>query len=135
MLPPDFDAACTGRAWRRWSADSEMAEGRCLLSTREDEAFLCINGIQTQSARTVNLLGEIDHFTGLGVDVLRISPQSQHTIEIIERFSAVVNDPRSPTRFNAELLNWKAGCQPQYVMVTGTTMPAWNNTSLRIVSG
>ena len=31
-----------------------------LLSTREDQPFLCINGIQTQSARTVNLLGEME---------------------------------------------------------------------------
>ncbi len=77
-----------------------------LLSTREDEAFLCINGIQTQSARTVNLLGEMDQFVELGVDVLRISPQSEHTIDIIERFSSVLKQPQSADRFNSELEEW-----------------------------
>ncbi len=77
-----------------------------LLSTREEEPFLCLNGIQTQSARTVNLLGEMERFIELGVDVLRVSPQSHNTVEIIERFAAVLKDPRSPQRFDAELEDW-----------------------------
>ncbi len=77
-----------------------------LLSTREDEAFLCINGIQTQSARSVNLLGEMDKFIELGVDVLRISPQSEHSIDIIERFVSVLEQPQSADRFNSELEDW-----------------------------
>ena len=77
-----------------------------LLSTREDEPFLCLNGIQTQSARTANLLGEMERFVELGVDVLRISPQSQNSAEIVERFAAVLGDPRCPQRFDAELEGW-----------------------------
>ena len=110
-MPLAYSARCfTARAENLQKDDCQF---RCLdypdgllLSTREDEAFLCINGIQTQSARTLNLLGEINRFIELGVDVLRISPQSHNTIDIIERFSAVLNEPRSPQRFNTEMESW-----------------------------
>jgi len=59
-----------------------------LLSTREDTPFLVLNGIQTQSALTLNLIAELDDLAALGVDVVRISPQSQHTERIIEAFHA-----------------------------------------------
>ena len=58
-----------------------------LLSTREDESFLVLNGIQTQSARTLNLISELDDLKQLQVDVLRISPQSRHTEVIIDTFN------------------------------------------------
>jgi collagenase-like PrtC family protease len=113
-LPLAYSARCfTARAQNLQKDDCQF---RCLdypdgllLSTREDEAFLCINGIQTQSARTVNLLGEIDRFIDLGVDVLRISPQSNNTMEIIDRFAAVLTEPQSPARFNTELEGWMPG--------------------------
>ncbi|MDH5354467.1 MAG: U32 family peptidase, partial [Gammaproteobacteria bacterium] len=103
-MPLAYSARCfTARAENLQKDDCQF---RCLdhpdgllLSTREDEAFLCINGIQTQSARTVNLLGEINQFIELGVDVLRISPQSHNTLDIIERFKAVLDEPQSPERF------------------------------------
>jgi collagenase-like PrtC family protease len=63
-----------------------------LLSTREDEEFLVLNGIQTQSARTLNLIAELENLVQLGVDVLRISPQSRHTEAIIEIFHSVLQD-------------------------------------------
>ena len=59
-----------------------------LLSTREDTPFLVLNGIQTQSALTLNLIAELDELAALGVDVVRISPQARHTERIIEAFHA-----------------------------------------------
>ena len=87
-LPLAYSARCfTARAHNLPKDDCQY---RCLdypdglmLKTREAESFLVLNGIQTQSARTQNLIGEIDDFIKLGVDVLRISPQSQHTDDII----------------------------------------------------
>jgi collagenase-like PrtC family protease len=110
-MPLAYSARCfTARAA---SLQKDDCQFRCLdypdgllLSTREDEAFLCINGIQTQSARTVNLIGEIDRFVELGVDVLRISPQFSNTVDIIERFDAVLQQRESATRFNRELESW-----------------------------
>ena len=110
-LPLAYSARCfTARAENLPKDDCQFCcldyPDGLLLSTREDEAFLCINGIQTQSARTVNLIGEIDRFIDLGVDVLRISPQSHNTIDIIERFTAVLKGPHAAKRFNTELEGW-----------------------------
>ena len=57
-----------------------------LMNTKEGEPFLTINGIQTQSAQTCNLLGAMEEMRELGVDVVRISPQSHFTPEIITLF-------------------------------------------------
>lgn len=57
-----------------------------LMQTREDEAFLVLNGIQTQSAHTHNLLPELAQLRSRRVDILRISPQPEHMREIIEVF-------------------------------------------------
>ena len=59
-----------------------------MLSTREDEDFLVINGIQTQSARVHNLVHEL-RGPAAGVDVFRISPQSEHTPDVISLFDQV----------------------------------------------
>lgn len=62
-----------------------------LLETKESEAFLTINGIQTQSALVYTLINEIDQLRTLGVDVLRLSPQSEHMASIVENFKAVID--------------------------------------------
>lgn len=59
-----------------------------LVATQDGEPFLALNGIQTQSAGTHNLLPMLDDLTRLGVDLLRISPQSEGTGDVIEVFSA-----------------------------------------------
>jgi len=76
-----------------------------LLRTQESEEFLVLNGIQTQGARVHNLLPEVADLRALGVDVLRISPQSQHTPRIIELFRQVLTDPASVTAANTELVS------------------------------
>jgi collagenase-like PrtC family protease len=66
----------------------DYPDGR-LLSTREGKDFLVLNGTQTQSARTHQALGDFARLEQLGVDVLRISPQSRGTINVVELFDAV----------------------------------------------
>jgi collagenase-like PrtC family protease len=78
-LPLAFSARCfTARAHNLAKDDCGL---RCadypdglLLSTQEAKPFLTLNGIQTQSAETCNLAGELAELQALGVDVLRISP-------------------------------------------------------------
>jgi collagenase-like PrtC family protease len=90
-LPLAYSARCfTARSHNLPKDDCQF---RCLddpdgllLSTREDDPFLVLNGIQTQSAKTCNLISDIDDTIKLGVDVLRISPQSNHTEKIINIF-------------------------------------------------
>jgi len=95
-LPLAMSARCyTARAHELPKDDCQY---RCLdypdgltLRTREDEAFLAINGIQTQSAQTHNLLSQLQDIQSLAVDVVRISPQSRHTMDIIQAFHQVLN--------------------------------------------
>jgi len=58
------------------------------LSTREDEGFLVINGIQTQSAKVHNLVHALRD-SAAGADVFRLSPQSEHMPEVISLFDQV----------------------------------------------
>jgi collagenase-like PrtC family protease len=65
----------------------DYPDGR-LLRTQEGQEFLVLNGIQTQSALTHQVLEQVPELEALGVDVLRISPQFQHSLRIIEIFDA-----------------------------------------------
>jgi len=90
-LPLAYSARCfTARAHNLPKDDCQY---RCLdypdglmLKTREDESFLVLNGIQTQSAKTQNLIRDINDFIELEIDVLRISPQSRNTLQVIDIF-------------------------------------------------
>jgi len=66
----------------------DYPDGR-LLKTRENQDFLVLNGIQTQSALTHQTLQQLPELEALAVDVLRISPQKDGTLRIIEIFDAV----------------------------------------------
>lgn len=83
-----------------------------IVNTQEDEAFLTLNGIQTQSVKTCDLLADIPTLQQLGVDILRISPQSQHTIEIIELFHQVITGqlPANEAFHRADRLRLSRAC-------------------------
>lgn len=90
-LPLAFSARCFTA--RHYNLPKDDCQFRCLnhadgltLKTREGEAFLVLNGIQTQSAKIYNLLGEIGGMQDAGVDILRISPQALHTPRILQLF-------------------------------------------------
>jgi len=110
-LPLAYSARCfTARAHNLPKDDCQY---RCLdypdglrLRTREEEDFLCLNGIQTQSAMTCNLLDEIETLKRLNVDVLRISPQSHFTVKIIEAFDAVLNHQAESGTFREQSKRW-----------------------------
>jgi len=59
-----------------------------LLKTREAQNFLILNGVQTQSALTHQVLDQLPELETLAVDVLRISPQHRHTMKIVDIFDA-----------------------------------------------
>ncbi|AOG22738.1 U32 family peptidase [Acidovorax sp. RAC01] len=77
-----------------------------LLRTRESEGFLVLNGTQTQSARVYNLASEVADMRALGVDVLRLSPQSGHMPDVIAAFDdarRAAPPPPSPAATAARL--------------------------------
>lgn len=99
-LPLAYSARCFTA--RHHNLQKDACEFRCmedadgmLLRTREGKAFLTLNGIQTQSAQVYNLLGDLpllaDH-----AEVLRISPQNAHTLEIAALFRAVLDQRIAP---------------------------------------
>lgn len=63
----------------------DYPEGR-LMSTQEEEPFLVLNGVQTLSAQACNLISELSDLDEAGTDVLRISPQPQHTEIVCNAF-------------------------------------------------
>ena len=90
-MPLAFSARCFTA--RHYGLNKDDCHFKCkahpdglLLSTQENEPFLSLNGIQTQSAKSLNLLAQIDAIRALPVEALRLSPQSEHFDDIIDRF-------------------------------------------------
>jgi collagenase-like PrtC family protease len=107
-MPLAFSARCFTARHRNLPKDDcqfaclDHPDG-LLLKTREQEGFLVLNGIQTQSAKVYNLVDAMDDMLELGVDVVRLSPQSQHTAEVIAVFDAARKGNVSPQDALAQL--------------------------------
>lgn len=108
-MPLAFSARCFTA--RHCNLPKDDCQFKCLehpdgllMRTQENEEFLVLNGIQTQSARVQNLLPEVTTMLSMGVDVARISPQAQHTVRILELFDGVIQGRLDATTANAELL-------------------------------
>ena len=100
-LPLAHSARCFTA--RHFNLQKDTCEFRCLsimdgitLRTREGEPFLTLNGVQTQSARVHNLLGDLPAVRP-HAEVLRISPQGANTRAIVELFRAVANGSQTPS--------------------------------------
>lgn len=100
-MPLAYSARCFTARYHDLPKDD--CQYRCLddpdgliLSTREDQAFLALNGIQTQSAQTCNLLHELAALRELRADVLRISPPAEGTGVVVAAFAAGLRGERDP---------------------------------------
>jgi collagenase-like PrtC family protease len=107
-IPLAYSARCFTA--RHFKLQKDVCEFRCLefeeglkLRTRDGKPFLTLNGIQTLSEHVQCLLGELPRLRPLGVDLLRISPQAQHTIEIVRAFRDAIDGVWSPERAIAAL--------------------------------
>ncbi|ATE61385.1 U32 family peptidase [Thauera sinica] len=105
-LPLAHSARCFTA--RHFNLQKDTCEFRCLaitdgitLRTREGEPFLTLNGVQTQSARVHNLLGDLGDVRGKA-EVLRISPQGAHTHAIAGLFRATLDGTLSPAQALAD---------------------------------
>lgn len=100
-MPLAFSARCFTARHRNLPKDDcrfsclDHPDG-LLLKTREHESFLVLNGTQTQSAKVYNLVDVLDDMQDLGVDVVRLSPQSQNMAEIVAVFDAARQRTMSP---------------------------------------
>jgi collagenase-like PrtC family protease len=95
-MPLALSARCfTARRFNRQKEDCGYA---CLdfpdgmaLDTREGKPFLAVNGIQTQSAGVYCLAEELAAVRQAGADLLRISPQSGGTVEVLRVLRAAAD--------------------------------------------
>ena len=92
-LPLAFSASCFTA--RHYNLNKDDCQFKCLdhpegltLRTRDGQDFLTVNGIQTLSAQSYNLLDQVPDLTALGIDLLRISPQPEHTPSVLAAFDA-----------------------------------------------
>ena len=106
-LPLAFSARCFTA--RHYGLNKDDCQFRCLehpegitLNTREGQPFLAINGIQTMSAQTYNLLAQVPDMLAMDIDVIRLSPQAEHMPEIIAAFDAA-RDARQP---DVDMRDW-----------------------------
>lgn len=110
-LPLAYSARCFTA--RRYNLQKDACAFRCLdhpagleLKTREGEAFLTLNGIQTQSAKTYNLLLEVPQLLALGVDAIRISPEPEGSAAMITAFQhALQGTPATAANLPANACN------------------------------
>jgi collagenase-like PrtC family protease len=100
-VPLAYSARCFTA--RRYNLQKDACAFRCLdfpdgmlLKTREGASFLTVNGIQTQSARVYNLLLDLPDVGAAGADILRISPQSEGTGEVVASFRDALSGRQAP---------------------------------------
>lgn len=99
-LPLAHSARCFTA--RHFNLQKDTCEFRCLgiedglaLLTREGEPFLTLNGVQTQSARVHNLLGDLPSLAR-SAQVVRVSPQGRNTAEVLALFRDALDGRLSP---------------------------------------
>jgi len=105
-LPLAFSARCFTA--RHYGLAKDQCDLRCAehgdgmaLNSQDGGAFLTINGIQTQSAATCNLISALPEIAALEADVVRLSPQSQRMDEVVAAFHAVNDGRMSAAQGNA----------------------------------
>jgi O2-independent ubiquinone biosynthesis protein UbiV len=89
-------------------------DGR-LMSTRDGEPFLVLNGIQVQSALMQNLAPWFGEIVSAGVSVLRLSPQSEGMAEVADCFHTLRGAAGPTASLQARLETFAcAGCCDGY---------------------
>ncbi len=61
------------------------------VKSQEDQSLFTLNGIQTLSGLRYDLYNELEEMQSMGVDIIRISPRSRHTKNIINAYYQKMN--------------------------------------------
>lgn len=95
-MPLAFSARCFTA--RNFDLPKDACQLKCLdfesgmeLASKEGQLLFTVNGIQTMSGVPVNYLSFVDEMKELNVDVLRISPVAEGTIDIIDQFKKAID--------------------------------------------
>ncbi len=129
-LPLAFSARCFTA--RHYKLPKDECQLRCAdfsdglqLDSQDGKQFLAVNGIQTQSATTCNLIGELERMQKLGIDVVRLSPQSQYMERVVSAFRAVIEGTLTPQQAGQALRGLTRG-EPSNGFWHGVAGMAWH---------
>ncbi len=97
-MPLAYSARCfTARAENRPKDDCRYCcinhPNGLMMKSREAEKVFRLNGIQTMSGYCYNLINEVGAMEKLGVDVMRLSPESTDTLDQLEAFRSQLDNP------------------------------------------
>lgn len=97
-IPLAYSARCfTARAENRPKDDCRYCcikhPNGLMMKSREAEKVFRLNGIQTMSGYCYNLINEVAAMQNLGVDIMRLSPESPETLQQLEAFRQQLNTP------------------------------------------
>ena len=110
-LPLAFSARCfTARAL---DVAKDQCGFRCIdypdgmpLATREGKPFLRINGIQIQGEEITDLGPELPRLRELGVDILRLYPQTEGMADVVAHFDDARRSAVAPPHIGARNGYW-----------------------------
>ena len=63
------------------------------MNSREGEQVFVLNGIQTMSAYQYNLINEVNQLKEMGVDIVRISSDSEQAFNQLDKFKQQLVSP------------------------------------------
>jgi collagenase-like PrtC family protease len=96
-LPLAYSARCFTA--RHYNLQKDDCQFKCLehpdgltLYTREEQPFLAMNGIQTQSARIYTLSHRMAELRQAGVDIVRLSPQHRHMDAVVAHYRNAISE-------------------------------------------
>ena len=98
-LPLAYSARCfTARSEDRPKDDCQYCcinypQGR-KMNSREGEQVFVLNGIQTMSAYQYNLINEVSELNDMGVDIARISSDSEQAFSQLDKFKQQLLTPQ-----------------------------------------
>lgn len=97
-LPLAYSARCFTA--RRFNLQKDDCGFRCIdfpeglpVRTREHEPLFVLNGVQTQSARVLNLIRELPRMARVGIEAVRVSPAYADIVAITELFRRAIDTP------------------------------------------
>jgi len=99
-LPLAYSARCfTARSENRPKDDCQYCcinypQGR-KMNSREGEQVFVLNGIQTMSAYQYNLINEVTQLNDMGVDIMRISADSEQAFTQLDKFKTQLLTPKA----------------------------------------
>ncbi|MBL4910595.1 MAG: U32 family peptidase [Alteromonadaceae bacterium] len=120
-MPLAYSARCfTARSENKPKDDCQYCcinypQGR-RMNSREGERVFVLNGIQTMSGYQYNLINEVNEMKAIGVDVVRISPDSELALQKLEDFRAQLTNAKQYP------LDGKAECNGYWHKIAGMSV-------------